>query len=98
LGGTGEGDNVGDVVYFGLLHPKVFSEMGFRGGVREEFLDADEAGAAVGLLDNSAGVEAVLVGPGLPDTGHSRGGINENAIHIEEQGRAEDPGHWAPGR
>jgi hypothetical protein len=97
LGSTGESDNIGDVFYLGLLHPKVFREVNFVGGVGEEFLDADEAGAAVGALDNSGGAETVLVGPGLPDAGHGGRGIDEDAVHIEEQGRAEDTGHWAPG-
>jgi hypothetical protein len=97
LGGAGQSDNVRDIVDFGLLHPKVFSEVGFGGGMGEEFLDADETGAAVGVLDNKVGVETVFVGPGFPDTGHGRGGINEDTVHIEEQGRAEDTGHWAPG-
>jgi len=66
------------------LHPAVFSEVGFRGGLGEEFLDADEAGAAVSLFDNSGGVEAVLVGPGLPDAGYGGGGIDKHAVHIEE--------------
>jgi hypothetical protein len=97
LGGARQSDNVSDVVYFGLLHPQVFSEVGFAEGVGQEFLDADEAGAAVGVLDNIGGVESVLGGPGLPDTGHGGSGIDENAVHIEQQGRAEDRDHWAPG-
>jgi hypothetical protein len=97
LGRSRKSDNVGDVIDFGLLHPEVFSELGFGGSVGKEFLDADEAGATVGLLDNSDGVEAVLVGPSFPDAGHGGGGIDENTVHIEEQGRAENTGHWAPG-
>jgi len=96
LAGARQSGNVGDVVDFGLLHPQVFREMGFRGGVGEEFLDADQAGPSVGVLDNSLGVEAVLGSPGRPDAGHCGRGIHENAVHIEEQGRAEDTGHWVP--
>ena len=96
LGRAGECDNVGDVGDFGLLHPEVLSEVGFGRGVGEEFLDADEAGAAVSLLDNLDWVKAVLGGPCRPDAGHGGGGIHENAVHIEEQGRAEDTGHLAP--
>ena len=97
LGRAGECDNVRDVGDFGLLHPEVLSEVGFGRGVGEEFLDADEAGAAVGLLDNLDWVKAVLGGPCRPDAGHGGRGIDKNAVHIEEQGRAEDTGHWAPG-
>jgi len=96
LGGAGQSDNVGDVVDFGLLHPEVFSEVSFGGSVGEEFLDADETGAAVGVLDNKVGVEAVLGGPCRPDAGYRGCGIDENAVHIEEQGRAEDTGHEPP--
>ncbi len=97
LTGARQSDNVGDILYFGALHSEVFREVNFVGGMGEEFLDADEAGASVGALDNSRGVEAVLVGPGLPDAGHSGCGIDKNAVHIEEQGRAANTGHWAPG-
>jgi len=86
LGSAGQSDNVGHVLNFSLLHPQVFSEVGFGGGQGEEFLDADKAGAAVRVLNNIIGVKAVLGGPGRPDAGHGRSGIDENTVHVEEQG------------
>jgi len=67
------------------------------GGAREEFLDGDKTGAAVSGLDDEFGNHALLDGPIGPGAGHGGGGIDENTVHIEQQGRAEDTGHWAPG-
>ena len=66
------------------------------GGVREELLDGDKAGAAVSGFDDESGIHALLDGPIGPGAGHGGGGIDEDAVHIEEQGRAEDTSHWAP--
>ena len=94
---TGEGDDVGDIVDLCLLQPSVFPEMNGIGGVREERLDGSETGAAVSGFDDEFGNHALPDGPVGPGAGHGGGGIDENAVHIEEQAGAEDTGHWAPG-
>ena len=94
---AGEGDDVGDVVDLGLLQPSVFLEMNGIRGVREEHLDGGETGAAVSGLDDEFGNHALLDGPVGPGAGHGGGGVDKNAVHIEEQARAEDTGHWPPG-
>jgi len=94
---AGEGDDVGDIVDFCLLEPGMFLEMNGIGDVREERLDGSETGAAVSGFDYEFGNHALLDGPVGPGAGHGGGGIDEDAVHIEEQARAEDTGHWVPG-
>ena len=95
---AGEGDDVGDVVDLGLLEPGMFLEMNGIGCVREEHLDGGKTGAAVSGPDDELGNHALLDGPVGPGAGDCGGGIDKDAVHIEEQGRAEDTGHWAGAR
>ena len=96
--GTGKSDNIGDIFNFGALQPKVFGELLFLGGLGKQFLNAGEAGAAVGTLDDFERIEAVLGGPNRPHARHGRRGIDEHAVHIEKQRRAEDTSHGPPGK
>jgi hypothetical protein len=47
-------------------------------------------------FDDEFGIQALLDGPTGPGASNRGRGINENAIHVEEQGRAKDTSHWAP--
>ena len=91
--GAWQGDDIVDVFDFGALHPFVFGEMDGRIGVREEFLDGSEAGASVSGRDGVFGIKIVLAGPAHPDASDGGSGINEDAVHVEEEGFAGDEGH-----
>jgi len=93
LSGSGEGDDVVDVFDFSAFHPLVFREMDGGIGMREEFLDGSEAGAAVGGGDGKVGIEVVLAGPARPDAGNGGSGVDEDAVHVEEEALAGDGGH-----
>jgi hypothetical protein len=91
--GAGKRDDVGDVFDFGTLHPGVFGKVDGGVGVREEFTDGGEAGAAVGELDSGVGVEIMFAGPADPDTGDGGSGVDKNAIHVDEEASAGDLDH-----
>ena len=61
--------------------------------MREEFLDGGETGAAVGVQDGVVGIEVVLEGPTRPDAGDGGGGVDEDAVHVEQQGPTRDSSH-----
>ena len=48
----------------------------------------------MGLFDDFGSVEAVLGCPGGPDAGYGGGGVDQDAIQVEEQSAAGDLGHW----
>ncbi len=91
--GTGKRDHVGDLFNFALLHPAIFREVSGGIGVGKEFADGCEAGAAVGEVDDVVGVEFVLAGPAGPNAGDGRGGVDEDAVHVDKQSMAKDGSH-----
>jgi len=78
---AGEGNYTLGVFDFAALYFAIFDD-GI--GVREEIANGGDAGTAVGLADDFVGYEAVLVGPDGPDAGYGGGGVDENAVEIEE--------------
>jgi hypothetical protein len=84
-----QGGDVGNIFQFGALHPLVFGLVSFSGSVREEFLDAGQAGAAVRVGENLRGIEIVARGPAGPDAFDGGSGVDEDAVHVEKQGLAE---------
>jgi len=90
---AGERDDVGDLFDFGLLHPAIFGEMDGGIGVGQKFADGAEAGAAVGEMDGEVCIEIVFLGPTGPDASDGRSGVDENAVHVEEEGTAGEGGH-----
>ena len=91
--GSREGDDVVDIFDFSAFHPFVFGEMDGGIGVRQELLDGSEAGAAVSSGDGEVGIEVVLAGPAGPDASNGGSGVNEDAVHVEEEALAGDWGH-----
>jgi hypothetical protein len=91
--GSGKGGHVGDVFDFGALHPIIFGEMDGSVGVGEEFANGGEAGAAVGELDGGVRIEIVLEGPARPNAGDRGSGVDENAIHVDEEASTGDLDH-----
>jgi hypothetical protein len=65
-----------------------FAIFGLVIGVRKQVANGGDAGAAMGLADDLIGNESVLVGPDGPDAGYGGGGIDEDAVEIEEQSAA----------
>jgi hypothetical protein len=91
--GAGEPDDVGDFFEFCLEHPTVFFEMDFRSFVGKKIFDGGKAGAAVGEGGDGDGVHIVVRRPAGPDAGDGGGGINEYAVHVNQQTTANDAGH-----
>jgi hypothetical protein len=85
FGGAGEGDDVVDVFDFGAFHPFVFGKMDGGIGVGEKFLNGSETGAAMGSGNGEFGIEIVLAGPTHPDASDGGSGVDEDAVHVEEQ-------------
>jgi hypothetical protein len=90
---TREGHDALDIFDFRAFHPIVFGEVGSVIGVRKEFLYGGEAGAAVGEVDGVIGVQIVLDGPAGPDASDGGSGVDEDAVHVEEEALAGDLGH-----
>jgi len=63
-------------------------------GVGKQFTDRGETGAAVGEVDDVVGIKIVLESPTSPDAGNGGGGVDEDAIHIDEKGFAGNLSHW----
>jgi hypothetical protein len=59
-------------------------------GVRQEVPERVEAHAAVGEVDDIFGIHVVLESPAGPDSGNSGGGVNEDAVHVDEEALAQD--------
>ena len=91
-------DDVGDVFLFGAFHPIVFFVMNFRRLVRKQLLDGGEAGAAMGEGDDVVRIHVVAMGPAAPDAGDGGGGVDEDTVHVNEQGRTVNAGHEAPAK
>lgn len=93
LFGAGEGDNVGDIFDFSALHPLIFGKV--RGGLSlgQEFSKRSEARTAVSEFDDVFGIHVVFTGPARPHAGDGRGGVNEDAVHVDEQTSAQDLSH-----
>jgi hypothetical protein len=89
---AGQGDDVGEVFKFGSLHPLIFGLVSFGGGVWEKFLDAGQAGAPVGVGKDLRGIKIVACSPEGPDAFDGGSGIDEDAVHVKEQGLAEEGG------
>jgi len=90
---AGKSDDVGDFFDFAALHPAIFFEMDGGIGLGKKFADRGEAGATVGEVDDIIGIEIVLEGPAGPDASDGGGGVDEDAIHVDEQGFAGDGRH-----
>ena len=93
LFGAGEGDNVGDIFDFSALHPLIFGKVGGGLSLGQEFSKRSEARAAVSEFDDVFGIHVVFTGPARPHAGDGRGGVNEDAVHIDEQTCAQDLSH-----
>jgi len=91
--GTRESDNAVNILDFGTLHPAIFRKMNRGIGVREKFTNRSEAGTTMSVFDGIVWVHIVLDSPAGPDASDSGSGVDEDAIHVEEQGRAGNLGH-----
>jgi hypothetical protein len=76
-----------------LFHPAIFFDVDSGIGVGKEFADGSEASAAVGEVYDVVRVEVVLEGPACPDASDGRSGVDEDPVHIDEQGGAGDLRH-----
>lgn len=90
---AGKSDDVGDFFDFAALHPTILFEMDGGIGLGKKFADGSQAGAAVGEVDDVVGIEIVLERPASPDARDGGGGVDEDAIHIDEEGFAGDWRH-----
>ena len=90
---AGKSDDVGDFFDFAALHPTIFFEMDGGIGLGKKFTDRGEAGAAMGEMDDVIGIEIVFEGPASPDASDGGSGVDEDAIHIDEEGFAGDWRH-----
>ena len=90
---AGERDDVGDVFDFGAEHPTIFLEVEFGAFVGKKVLDGGAAGAAVGECSDRDGIHVVARGPAGPDTCDGGGGIDEDAVHVNQKATANDAGH-----
>jgi hypothetical protein len=90
---TGKSDDVGDLFDFASFHPTIFCQM--NGGIRfgKEFAYGSQTSSAVGRADDEIGVEIVLEGPAGPDAGDGGGGVDEHAVHVDEEAFAGDVWH-----
>src|ERR1700747_2001781 len=61
-------------------------------GVRQEFPEGVKTHAAVSEVCDILGIHVVLAGPAGPDAGDGGGGINKDAIHVDEQAFTGDLG------
>ena len=87
---SGERDNIRDVFDFAAFDFAIFGVMIAKG---EQFTDGGEARAAVGLAHDVVGHKTVFESPGSPDTGYGGRGIDEDAVHVEEDCAALDRSH-----
>ena len=95
--GAGKGDDVGEVFDFTAFHPAIFFEVCFGRSMGQEFLNGGQGSAAVGESDNAGGIHVVSSGPAGPYAGDGGGGIDEDAVHVNEQGGTDNLGHDSPG-
>ena len=86
-------DDIVDVFDFSAFHPFVLGEVNGGIGVGEKFPDGGEARAAMGGGDRVIGIEVVLAGPARPDASNGGSGVDEDAVHVEEEALASDGGH-----
>ncbi len=91
--GAGKRDDVSNFLNFATLHPAIFFQVNCRIGVGQEFADGGETGTAVGEVHDVVGIEIVLESPAGPDAGDGRGGVNKDAVHVDQQGFAGDVSH-----
>src|SRR5258708_6741491 len=91
--GAGESDDVGNVFDFGAKHPEGFLEMDFGAFLGKKILDGGATGAAVGKGGDVDGIHVGARGPAGPDAGDGGRGIDEDAVHVNQQAAAEDVGH-----
>ena len=82
--GAGKRDQVGDVFNFTALHPAIFFQVILRRIFRQQVLDGGKGSATVRERDDADGVHVVARGPAGPDAGDGCGGIDENAVHVDE--------------
>ena len=87
---AGEGNHACDVFDFAALDFAIF---GGVIGVGKEFAYGGDAGAAVGLAYDFLGDEAVLGGPLGPNARDGGGGIDQDAVEIEEHTAALNSHH-----
>jgi hypothetical protein len=57
-----------------------------RIGLGKKFTDGSKAGAAVGEMDNVVRIKIVLASPARPDASNGGSGVDEDAVHVDEQG------------
>jgi hypothetical protein len=91
--GAREGDDVGDILDFTAFHPLIFDKMDRGVGVGQELPEGVKAHASVGEVDDVFGIHIVLESPAGPDAGDGGRGINEDAVHVDEEALAIDQGH-----
>ena len=72
---------IGDVFDFEALDFTIFSVVI---AARQQFADGGEAGAAMGLTNYILGHQAMTEGPNGPYARDGGGGIDEDAVHVEE--------------
>ena len=77
-----QGHDVVDVFDFGFFNFAVFGEMVARG---EKFANGSDAGPAVSAPHHITGDKSIFPGPGGPHPRDRGSGIDQNAIHIEQQ-------------
>jgi hypothetical protein len=82
--------NVGDIFDFAAFDLAIFFLVV---SVWQQFTNGSEAGAAVRSLDDFIAVESVLCSPSVPDASYGGGGVDQDAIEIEEERAAGDLRH-----
>src|SRR6266849_3227377 len=82
---AGEGNHAFNVRDFAAFDFAIFR---FVIGVGQQLANGGDAGLAVSLADDFARIEAVLVGPDGPDARDGRGGVDEDAVEIEQDAAA----------
>jgi hypothetical protein len=93
LTGAGKSDDIGNVFEFAAKHPEIFFIVDFGAFAGEKILDGGSAGAAVGEGGDVDRVHIVARGPAGPDASDGGGGIDEDAVHVNQQATANDAGH-----
>ena len=61
--------------------------------VGEKILDGGAAGPAMGEGGDGYGIHVVARGPASPDAGDGGGGVDEDAVHVNQQATAKDARH-----
>ena len=93
---AGKRGDVGNFLDFAAFHPAIFPEVDLGIGVGKQFANGSEAGTAVSGADHLIGIKIVFQGPTGPNAGDGGGGVDEDAVHIDEEGFARNGGHDAP--